>query len=78
MKFASTLSIAVAAMTLVACQREPAAVVTPAPATAPAVVVVPGPPGPAGATGATGTTGDTGATGQRGKTGDNIVVVPAR
>ena len=83
MKNSIVLSVALAVITLAACDR-PTTVVTP-----PAVVTVPvpGPAGPTGATGATGysgatgntgNTGSTGATGEKGKTGGDtaVVIVP--
>src|SRR5205085_4620898 len=75
MKYAVAFSVALAALSLAACQRE--VVVTPAQApaaAAPTIVAVPGPAGPAGATGATGSMGNTGSTGSTGSTGDTGAV----
>lgn len=70
----------VSALSLTACNQQPAATATP-----PTIVNVPGPAGPQGATGApaergaTGATGMPGAQGEKGNQGDGgaIVVVPA-
>ena len=79
MKYSNIALIALAALTLSACDR-PTVVTTPAVVTVP----VPGPAGATGATGgtgntgstgATGSTGSTGATGQSGATGGNTVVI---
>jgi Collagen triple helix repeat (20 copies) len=73
---------ALAAFTLIACERATVVNVPPAPAGIPGPAGATGATGAAGSTGSTGSTGatgDTGATGSKGATGSgtSVIVIPA-